>query len=67
MSKPIKLREPGKRVFTEERPKLTRIKPVIEPKLMGPASELSPEVKEMLREMNKRQKGRGYPDTPDAA
>lgn len=66
MSKPIKLREPGKRIF-HPKPQLTLIKPAVECKAMGPASELSPEVKEMLREMNRRQKDRGYSNEPDAA
>jgi hypothetical protein len=66
MSNSIKLREPGKLVF-HPKPKLTLIKPATERKAMRPASELSPEVKEMLREMNRRQKKERFSDEPDAA
>ena len=61
MAEVVKRRQPGKRVFP---PKLTLIKPEQEHK---PLPEMDDEVKEMLREMNRRQRKKDYSDTPDAA
>ena len=58
-----KRREPGKRVFPKPKPQLTLIK---SERKSGPSVEMSPEVKEMLREMNRRQR-QSDSDTPDAA
>ena len=63
-SQPPKLREPGRRVFPPPKPKLALIKPTQEHK---PTPDFPPEVKEMLREMRQRQRGRERPEPPDAA
>ena len=64
----VKRREPGKRVYpADDYPKLVLVPPVQQPKLPDVRTELSPEVKEMLREMNQRHAGKGNTDTPDAA
>ena len=66
MSSEVKRREPGKRAFPS-RPKLVLVPPV--QKLVRPdvRTELSPEVKEMLREMSRRHRGTTDTDAPDAA
>ena len=64
MSNQPKLREPGKRVFEKPKPALTLVKPTQAHK---PMTDFSPEVKEMLHEMNRKQRKKDYPDTPDAA
>lgn len=62
MSTP-KLRQPSKPV--SEKPKLTLIKPTVEHQ---PLPEMDDSIKEMLREMNHRQKKRETGgETPDAA
>ena len=68
MSSEVKGREPGKRAFpSRERPKLTLVPPPPQqPKRSDVRTELSPEVKEMLREMNRRHTARNT-DAPDAA
>ncbi|MBA3441472.1 MAG: hypothetical protein H0T92_16560 [Pyrinomonadaceae bacterium] len=53
MTNEIKRREPGKRVFPS-RPQLVLVPPPEEPIRPDVRTELSPEVKEMLREMNRR-------------
>lgn len=63
-SKSPRLRQPGKQVFPQPKPQLTLVKPIQEHK---PMSEFSPAVKEMLREIRRRQSKKGYPDAPDAA
>ncbi len=66
MSEQIKRREPGKRAFpSHERPKLTLVPPQA-PSHPDVRTELSQEVKEMLREMNRRHATRNS-DAPDAA
>ena len=68
MSSEVKRREPGKRAFPS-RPKLVLVPPAQQPVRPDVRTELSEEVKKMLREMNRRH--RGTPDTdkdaPDAA
>ena len=67
MSEQINRRAPGKRVFTaEDRPKLTLVSPQ-EPTRPDVKTEFSPEVKEMLREMNRRHTATRDTDTLDAA
>lgn len=67
MNEQIKRREPGKRVFTaDDRPKLTLVPPQ-EPKRPDVKTELSSEVKEMLREMNRRHAKTRNNDASDAA
>ena len=70
MSSEVKRREPGTRAFPpRECPKLVLVPPAQKPRCPDARTELSEEVKEMLREMNRRH--RGMPDTeedaPDAA
>ncbi len=64
-SEQIRRREPGKPAFPS-RPKLTLVPP---PKPNGPAPKVEPseEVKEMLREMNRRHASTRNTDAPDAA
>ncbi|MDQ3253248.1 MAG: hypothetical protein M3R15_04965 [Acidobacteriota bacterium] len=60
-------REPGKRVFpASDRPKLVLVPSPQKPNRPDVRTELSPEVKEMLREMNRRHATRNS-DAPDAA
>ena len=72
MSEQIKRREAGKRAFpSRERPKLALVPPQ-EPNRPAPKVEHggrppSPEVKEMLREMNRRHIATRSTDAPDAA
>ena len=65
MSEQIKRREPGKRAFPS-RPKLTLVPPA-QPNRPAPKVEPSEEVKEMLREMNRRHAAKGSTNAPDAA
>ena len=65
MDEQIKRREPGKRAFPS-RPKLTLVPP-LQPACPDVRTEFSPEVKEMLREMNRRHASARNPDAPDAA
>lgn len=65
MSEGIKRREPGKRVFPS-RPRLVLVPPA-QPDRPAPKVGLSQEVKEMLREMNRRHGATRTTDTPDAA
>ena len=68
MSSEVKRREPGKRAFpSPERPQLVLVPPPPQPKRPDLEAELSEEVKEMLREMNRRHRGRPSTDEPDAA
>ena len=75
MSSEVNRREPGKRVFpSREHPKrrlggvtLVLVAPAQQPKRPDVRTELSPEVKEMLREMNRRQARTRNTDAPDAA
>ena len=46
-----KLRQPGQRVFPPPKPQFTLVKPTVERKPMLPMDD---EIKEMLREMNRR-------------
>lgn len=64
-----KLREPGQRVFNKPKPELRLVTPAAQSKAVGPVSEMPPEVKEMLREMNQRKRQRDHddPETPAAA
>ena len=68
MAEVVKRRQPGKRVFEKPKPALTLIKPTQEHKPIS----MDDEVKEMLREMSRRQKdtrdsATNGSDTPDAA
>ena len=65
MSSEVKRREPGKRAFPS-RPKLRLVPPAQKPRRPDVRTELSPEVKEMLREMKRRHTARNT-DAPDAA
>ena len=65
MSEQIKRREPGKPAFPS-RPKLTLVPPAQSDR-PAPKVEPSEEVKEMLREMNRRHAGTKHTDAPDAA
>jgi hypothetical protein len=68
MSSEQKRRVPGKRAFpSRERPKLTLVPPSPQPNRPDASAEMSPEVKEMLREMNRRHAAIRSTDTPDAA
>jgi hypothetical protein len=67
MSSEMKRRVPGKRVFpADDYPKLRLVSPQT-PVRTAPKVEPSPEVKEMLREMNRRHTPTRNTDTPDAA
>ncbi len=67
MSSEVKRREPGKRVFpSPERAKLVLVPPLQKPRRPDVRAEMSREVKEMLREMNRRHATRNS-DAPDAA
>ena len=67
MSEQINRRVPGKRVFTPpERPRL-RLVATQEPNRPDAKNEFSPEVKEMLREMNRRHVATRNSDAPAAA
>ncbi len=65
----INLRTPGKRVFEQDKPKLTLVPPAADTSADSVVQvELSPEVKEMLREMQQRKRvRRDGMDAPDAA
>ncbi len=67
----IKLRKPGKKVFEQPKPKpKLQLVPPADDRVDSVAKvELSPEVKEMLREMQqmKRARRNGSSDAPDAA
>ena len=65
----VKRREPGKRGFpSRERPQLTLVPPPPQQfKRLDVRTELSPEVKEMLREMNRRHTSTRNSDAPDSA
>ncbi len=69
MSEQGKRRAPGKRVFPSRvtRPKLVLVQPPQQAKRPDVRTELSQEVKEMLREMNRRHAARRTTDAPDAA
>ena len=68
MSSEVKRREPGKRVFpADNRPKLVLVPPAQQPSRPDASTELSPEVKEMLREMNRRHTSTRNSDAPDSA
>ncbi len=69
-----KIREAGKRAFpkdTEPSPQLTRPHLVLVPSQVSdhpaPKVEMAPEVKEMLREMNRKRRVVTKTDPPDAA
>jgi hypothetical protein len=62
-----KRREPGKRAFPEKRPQLVLVPSPQKPIRPDASAEMSPEVKEMLREMNRRHTPTRNTDTPDAA
>ncbi len=66
MSEQIKLREPGKRAFPEKCRKLQLVPPQ-QPSRPDVSAEMSHEVKEMLREMNRRHTNTRNNDAPDAA
>ena len=67
MTNEAKRREPGKRVFpSRQRPKLTLV-PSPKPSLPDVRTELSEEVRKMLREMNRRYSATRNSDAPDAA
>ncbi len=67
----FKLRKPGKKVFERPKPKLTLVPPATDAREDSVVQvELSPEVKEMLREMQQQQRRRARrdgSDMPDAA
>jgi hypothetical protein len=68
MSSEIKRREPGKRVFTaSDPPKLVLVPSPQHPSRPDVSTEMSPEAKEMLREMNRRHVASREIDAPDAA
>ena len=68
MSEQTKRRDPGKRVNpADEYPKLVLVPPPQQPKLPDVSTELSPEVKEILRELNRRHVADREIDAPDAA
>ena len=67
-SEQINRREPGKRVVpADNRPKLMLVPSTQKPRRPNVKVEPPPEVKEMLREMNRRQAGTRNTDAPDAA
>ena len=67
MSSEVKRRKPGKRVFPADGyPKLVLVMPA-QPNRPSVRTEFSPEVKEMLREMNRRHAATRHTDKPDAA
>ncbi len=67
MSEQIKRREPGKRVYpADDYPKLRLVSPQ-KPIRPDASAEMSPEVKEMLREMNRRHAATRNSDAPNAA
>ena len=68
MSSEVKRREPGQRVSpSRQRPKLVLVPPAPKPRRPDVKIELSPEVKEMLRELNRRHTSKRNIDEPDAA
>ena len=68
MSNGQQRREPGKRVFpADDRPKLVLVPSPLQPRLPDVKTEFSPEVKEMLREMNQRRAASWNSDAPEAA
>jgi hypothetical protein len=67
MSSEMNRRVPGMRAFpSSERPQL-RLVPPAQPARPAPKVEPSPELKEMLRELNRRHTTTRDTDTPDAA
>jgi hypothetical protein len=67
MSKQIKRREPGKRVYpSDNRPQLVLVPSPQKPIRPDASAEMSDEVKEMLREMNRRHAVTRDTDAPDA-
>ena len=66
MSSKVKLRELGKRAFPS-RPQLVLVPPAQQPVRPDVRTELSDEVKKMLREMNRRHTSTRSTDAPDAA
>ncbi len=67
MSSEVKRRQPGKRAFpADDYPKLVLVPPA-QPNRPAPKVEPSHEVKEMLREMNRRHAASRSTDEPDAA
>ena len=68
MSSEVKRREPGNRAFpSRERPKLVLVPPAQQPVRPDVRTQLSPEVKKMLREMNRRHTSTTDSDAPDGA
>ncbi len=69
MSSEVKRREAGKRVFSSDSPPKLRLVPEPPQKSNRPEvqTDLSQEVKEMLREMNRRHSLIRNTDAPDAA
>ncbi len=68
MSEQIKRRVPGKRVFTaSDPPQLVLVPSPQKPKLPDVRTEMSEEVKEKLREMNRRHAATRNSDAPNAA
>ena len=68
MSSEVKRREPGKRAFPpRERPKLVLVPPAQQPRRPNARTELSEDVKEMLRETSRRHIVTRNTDAPDAA
>ena len=66
MSSNPKLRQPGKLVFEHPKPRLTLVKSTEQPQATF-KQEFSEEVKEMLRDMNRRRAVAKGSDAPDAA
>lgn len=67
MDEQINRRVPGKRAFpADDNPRLRLVAPQ-EPNRPAPKVEPSPEVKEMLREMNRRHAAPRNTDAPDVA
>ncbi len=68
MSSEQKRRVPGKRAFpADDYPKLVLVPSPQKPIRPDASAEMSPEVKEMLREMNRRRAVSRNTDTSDAA
>ncbi len=68
MSSEQKRREPGKRVYpADDYPPLVLVPPAQQPNRPAPKVEPSHEVKEMLRELNRRHVATRKTDAPDAA
>ncbi len=62
-----KRRVPGKRALPEKRPPLVLVPSPQKPIRPDVRTEMSQDVKEMLREMNRRHAGTRDTDAPDAA